>query len=140
VSRVVQNLSGGQFRGESSLRTYAQQLAKYVCLEHIRRQRAEVRLDFESVPSEARWSEPEETLLREEEHARNMQAFAALPAESRELLRLLFVDGLSYVEAGRRLGLSETAVKSRVHRLRAECRETLARITGAWKRMPGAER
>jgi RNA polymerase sigma-70 factor (ECF subfamily) len=140
VSRIVQNLTGGRFRGDSSLRTYAQQVAKYVCLEHIRRQRAEVRLDFEAFPSEARWSGPEEALLLEEEHARNMQAFAALPAESRQLLRLLFVEGLTYGEAGRRLGLTESAIKSRVHRLRVECRETLARLPVARKRTPGAER
>jgi len=140
VSRVLENAGAGRFRGESSLRTYAQQVAKFVCLEHIRRRRAEVRLDFETLPSEARWSGPEESLLRDEEHARNLEAFAALPEDSRELLRLVFVEGLTYAELARRFGLSESAIKSRIHRLRLECRERLGRTSPPWKRAPGAER
>jgi len=127
LSRVVENVTTGRFRGEAALRTYAQQVTKFVCLEHIRRRRTEVRVDFESLPSPERWSGPEESLLLDEEHARNLEAFAALPAESRELLRLVFVEGLTYAELARRLGVTESAIKSRIHRLRGECRERLGR-------------
>src|SRR4029079_6968074 len=99
LSRVVENVTTGRFRGEAALRTYAQQVTKFVCLAHIRRRRTEVRVDFESLPSPERWSGPEESLLLDEEHARNLEAFAALPAEARELLRLAFVEGRTY--AGR---------------------------------------
>ncbi len=127
LSRIVQNLTAGQFRGEASLKTYAQRVAKYTCLEHLRRQRFDVKMDLESIPSRARWSEPEELLLWTEEHLRNLQAFAALPGESRELLRLIFLEGLSYVEVAQRLGVSEGAIKSRVHRVRLTCREATGR-------------
>jgi RNA polymerase sigma-70 factor, ECF subfamily len=137
VSRILQNLGGGRFRGEASLRTYAQQVAKYVCLEHIRRQRHEVRVDFEALPSRARWSEPEAALLLDEEHALNLTSFAALPAESRRLLRLLFVEGLSYGELAHRWGMSESAIKSRVHRARAEYRERMASLAPARKPSSG---
>lgn len=140
LSRVIENAAAGRFRGDASLRTYAQQVAKFVCLEHIRRKRAEVRLDFEALPSKARWSGPEETLLLEEEHALNLAAFAALPEESREMLRLLFVDGLTYAELAKRFGLSESAIKSRVHRVRLEWREGLARDGRPPRRIPEAER
>ncbi|HET8945465.1 MAG TPA: sigma-70 family RNA polymerase sigma factor [Candidatus Polarisedimenticolia bacterium] len=136
LSRVVENVTAGRYRGEAALRTYAQQVAKFVCLEHIRRKRAEVRIDFESLPSPERWSGPEESLLLDEEHARNLEAFAALPAESRELLRLVFVEGLSYAELAQRFGLSESAIKSRIHRLRLECRERLGRRIPAPARTP----
>src|SRR5262249_29979584 len=126
MGRLVRNLSAGRFRGDSSLRTYAQQVAKYACLGHIRRQRAEVRLDFETIASDARWAEPEDALLLEEEHVRTLAAFAALPQDSRALLRMIFVDGLSYLEAARRLGVTENTIKSRVHRARIECRERAA--------------
>ena len=123
MRRVLQNLDAGAFRGEATLRTYAQRVAKYACLEHIRRQRAEVRVDFEAIPSEARWSAPEEALLQEEEHARNLKAIAALPRELRGLLKMVFVDGLTYGEAARRLGVAESTIKSRVHRIRRLCRD-----------------
>lgn len=129
LGRIVQNLTAGRFRGEASLKTYAQRIAKYTCLEHLRRRRVEVKMDLESIPSRARWSEPEESLLWSEEHLRNLRAFAALPGESRELLRLVFLEGLSYVEVARRLGISEGAVKSRVHRVRLTCRETAGHDT-----------
>jgi RNA polymerase sigma factor (sigma-70 family) len=140
LSRVIENAAAGRFRGEASLRTYAQQVAKFACLEHIRRKRAEVRLDFETLPSRARWSGPEESFLLDEEHARNLEAFAALPDESRELLRLVFVEGWTYVDLARRFGLSESAIKSRIHRVRQECRDRLGRNGRPAKRVPEAER
>ena len=136
VGRLVQNLSAGRFRGDASLRTYAQQVAKYACLGHIRRQRAEVRLDFETIPSEARWSEPEEAFLLEEEHLGNLAAFAALPAESRALLRMIFVEGLTYLDVAHRLGVTENTIKSRVHRVRMQCRERAARPPCPTRRPP----
>jgi RNA polymerase sigma-70 factor (ECF subfamily) len=140
VSRVLENATAGRFRGDASLRTYAQQVAKFVCLEHIRRKRAEVRLDFETLPSRERWSGPEESLLLDEEHARNLEAFAALPEDSRELLRLVFVEGLTYAELARRFGLTESAIKSRIHRVRLECRERLKRTNRPRRPIPEAER
>ena len=124
--RLLRSLGSARFRGEATLRTYAQRVAKYACLEQIRRRRLEVRVDFEAVPSDARWSEPEGAYLRKEEHLRNLRAYAALPGEVRDLLRLIFVEGLTYAEVAERLGLSEGAIKSRVHRARLACRDALA--------------
>lgn len=135
LGRLLQCLRSGQFRGEATLRTYVQQMTKYACLGHIRRQRALVRLDFDSIPSEARWSDPDAALLTEEERARGLAAFAALPGESKELLRLVFVEGLSYDQVARRLGVTEGAIKSRVHRIRLVCRDH-----GAPRNPPAARR
>jgi len=139
LSRILQNLSAGRFRGDSSLGTYAQKVAKYTCLEHLRRRRFEIRMDLESIPSRARWSQPEGSLLRTEEHLRNLRLFAALSGESRELLRLIFIEGLSYDEIGRRLGVSEGAIKSRLHRIRLACREAVG-AAGASRLRRGSER
>jgi RNA polymerase sigma factor (sigma-70 family) len=123
LGRICRNLAAGSFRGDSTLRTYAQNVARFTCLEHVRQRRLEARLDPEAIPSGARWSEPEGTLLRTEVHLRNLEIFAALPGESRELLRLVFIEGLSYAEVARRLGVTEGAIKSRVHKIRSACRE-----------------
>lgn len=123
LSRVLGNLAAGKFRGESSLRTYARNIARYTCLEHIRRRRWQVELDPESLTSSDRGAEPEGSFLWAEEHLRNLQAFAELPSESRELLKLVCVEGVSYRDAAARLGISEAAIKSRLHRCRLAIRE-----------------
>lgn len=136
LGRIVQSLAAGRFRGESSLKTYARKVAKYTCLEHIRQRRFEVKMDLETIPSAARWSEPEASFLRSEEHLRNLEAFATLPGEGRRLLRLIFLEGLPYGEVARRLGVSVGTIKSRVHRLRLAAREAGAPERGRGTRRP----
>jgi len=127
LSRVLTNLSAGQYRGEASLRTYARRIARYTCLEHIRRRRRQVVVEFDETPASDPDSAPEDSFLWTEEHLHNLAAFAMLGAECRELLRLVSVENLSYRDAAARLGISEPALKSRVHRCRLTCREALQR-------------
>ena len=119
LARLVASLKEGRFRGDSSLQTYARNLAKYVCLEFRRRRRSIACLSPLVPSSEPPWPDPEEALLISEEHRSNLEAFAALPAECRELLVLINVQNLSYREVGVRLGITEGATKSRVRRMRA---------------------
>ena len=118
LARVFLNLRAGRYRGEASLTTYAQNIAKYACLEHLRRRRQETPFDPDATPSGARWSEPEETFMRAEEHQNNLRILAAMSKECRDLFRLIFVEELTYKEVAGRLGISEGAVKSRVRRCR----------------------
>jgi RNA polymerase sigma factor (sigma-70 family) len=118
LGRVFLNLSAGRFRGECSLQTYAQRIAKYTCLEHVRRRRFETETSAAALRVRAQGEGPEESLLRAEEHRRNLRALAELPPECRELFRLIFLERLSYSQVAGRLGISEAAVKTRVHRCR----------------------
>ncbi len=58
------------------------------------------------------------------------RAIASLPKAQREVLILRDVEGLKAGEVGRVLGLSERAVKSRLHRARGALREALAPLLG----------
>ena len=124
LGRVFLNVRAGRFRGDASLPTYANRVAKYTCLEHLRRRRTDVDMEAGAgeLPSPAMG--PEDSLARQEEHRRNVRAFAALPPECRKLLLLVFVDGLSYRDVGEKLGISEGAVKLRVFRCRDAGRRT----------------
>ena len=124
LTRIFANLTSGRFRGESTLKTYASRVARYTCLEHLRRKRLEVELDAESVPSRERWSEPEQSFLGTEEHRKNIEILSSLPRDCRELMRMVLVEKLSYREIGLKLGISESAIKTRVHRCRAACRRS----------------
>lgn len=53
-------------------------------------------------------------------------ALAALPDKYRQVVHLVDVDGLSYVEAGELLGLSEATVTTRLRRARRRIRVRLA--------------
>jgi len=124
LSRVLAGLSAGQFRGDSSLRTYASNVARYTCLEHLRKRRWDSQPDGDQLVSTSRWSAPEASFLADEEHERNLLAFAALPADCQELLCMVSLEGATYREVAARLGVSEGALKSRVHRCRACLRES----------------
>ena len=120
IGRMMVSLRAERFRGDASLTTYAHSVARYTCIEHLRRRRREVLPEGETETTGNH--EPEESLLRVERHRHNLRAFAVLPSEARELLYLVFVEGLSYEQMGQRLGVSVGAVKSRVHRCRLQLR------------------
>jgi RNA polymerase sigma-70 factor (ECF subfamily) len=122
LSRVFVNLSVGAFRGEAALSTYAQRVARYACLEHIRKRRVIAEVDPQALPTPSRERGPEESLLLGEKHRHNLRALAGLTPECRELFRLIFIEGWSQAEIAGRLGISETAVKLRVHRCRLTAR------------------
>jgi RNA polymerase sigma-70 factor (ECF subfamily) len=123
LSRTLAGLSDHRFLGLASLRTYACNIARYTCLEHIRRRRNEVTFDPDLHPTQDRWGAPEASYLSTEEHRRNLEAFAALPEQCRELLQMICLEGVSYREAAARLGISEATLKSRIHRCRLTCRQ-----------------
>jgi len=116
--RVLLSLRSGRFRGEASLGTYAQRVARHVWLENLRRRREQVSLDPDLLPATDRWSSPEQALLRAEEYRRDLVRFRALSAPCRELLLTIFVEGLTYQEVAARLQISVTAVRLRVFRCR----------------------
>ena len=123
LSRTLASLSDRRFQGDASLNTYARNVARYTCLEHIRRRRNEIAFDPETHPAGDLWSAPEATYLSSEEHRRNLEAFASLPVDCRKILSMICLEGASYREVATRLGISEAALKSRIHRCRLICRE-----------------
>lgn len=122
LSRILANLRAERFRGDSSFETYVQSVARYTCIDARRQRRFGAPVDVEVLPSAASWSCPEEWLIRNEEFQSHLRAFASLPAECRELLRLIFVEKRTYREVAESLGLTEGALKSRIHRCRLALR------------------
>jgi RNA polymerase sigma factor (sigma-70 family) len=123
LSRTLASLLDHRFHGDASLGTYARNVARYTCLEYIRRRRHEVAFDPDVHAAEDLRSAPEASYFSTEEHRRNLEAFASLPADCREILGMICLEGASYREVASRLGISEAALKSRVHRCRLACRE-----------------
>ena len=121
LGRVYIGVVTRRFRGAASLEAYASKTAKYTCLEHLRSRRR--RLSAVQPVSTEAGRGAEESLLRIEEYRRSIRRFAELSSECRELLTLLYSEELSYTEIAERTGLTESAIRSRVHRCRvAACK------------------
>jgi RNA polymerase sigma-70 factor (ECF subfamily) len=124
------------YRGEASLTTWAYTVARNACKRHRRPRAGAPRqmtsLDDAGPAGRGAMSladprqDPHRSLERTELARALERAIAALPPAQRDVLLLRDVEGLPASEVGRTLGLSERAVKSRLHRARVALRDSLA--------------
>jgi RNA polymerase sigma-70 factor, ECF subfamily len=135
------------FRGASSLSTWLYTIARSFCIKM--RRRGVLAPEVVSLESEARAAatardrgrDPERTLAEHEVGAALEAAIASLEPGYREVLLLRDVEGLSAAEVAEVTALSVPAVKSRLHRARAEVRARLAPILAPAREpsSPGSE-
>lgn len=135
---LVRVFTAGRFEGRSSLKTFVQRIAKYTCLDAVRRER---RASFtsweETAEPEAPSSDSPDERLDAREVARLCYAvLSRLPAPCRSLLRRVLTDDPGYDELAAELGVAVGTVKSRVARCRAranELRRRLLRRPKTWR-------
>jgi RNA polymerase sigma-70 factor (ECF subfamily) len=124
------------FEGRSSLSTWLYRIASNASLMRLRRKQPDtisvdepLTLDAgNSLPRQlVDWSNlPEEELLSSESRQAMDEAVSELPEPLRIVFILRDLQGLSTAETGEVLGLSEGAVKTRLHRARLWLRERLS--------------
>jgi RNA polymerase sigma-70 factor (ECF subfamily) len=141
VSQVVlialfRTLKG--YRGQGSLSSWAYTVARNACARKRRAPAGRPRmesLDTGAGPAARQVSHPAQDPERDAERAELRDAIAVaireLPAPQRDVLVLRDVEGQPAARVGKILGLSERAVKSRLHRARITLRERLARFLDA---------
>lgn len=133
------------FRGASSLSTWLYTIARSFCIKKRRRtssvaateQRA---LDDVDEPVSTQ-PDPEANAAQRELGAALDAAIGALEPKYREVLLLRDVEGLTAAEVAEVLGISQEAVKSRLHRARLSVRAALAPVLdegGATAQLPKA--
>jgi RNA polymerase sigma-70 factor, ECF subfamily len=121
--RVFRGLSS--FRGDSLFETWLYRIVANAAMSHLRRKgRFGVLL---AEPAEEGAELPSDLRLAEEAVDRDTlaRALEALPDGSRTVVLLKDVYGLSCQEIGDELGISEGAVKVRLHRARKRLKEML---------------
>lgn len=130
--RVMRSVLG--FRGESSFGTWLHRVTVNVCSTALRR-RGDVRARGQSAgwsafaapdsPDEIATDDagPEAAAEQADLAARAARAMTVLPPDAREVVVLRDVQGLSTKQAASVLGISEGAVKVRLHRAHARLRE-----------------
>jgi RNA polymerase sigma factor (sigma-70 family) len=115
-----------QFRGESSLATYAQRIAYSTAVDYARRHR----ILLPEVDAEDRNASPEERIGRVMVGARLRNAIDALPRKLRQVLDL-HLDGHDYREIAQRTGIGPSNVGARLTRARDRLRRRLGRLAQA---------
>jgi RNA polymerase sigma-70 factor (ECF subfamily) len=132
--QVVRKLD--TFRGEAGLTTWLHRVTVNAALTHRRKQKRRQELQVDTpfdilsdrgktpLTSSAPMS-PDQTLLQNEMREVIEAAIAQLPEFYRDPYVLADIEGLSNAEIGEMLGMSVSAVKSRLHRARLMMREIL---------------
>jgi RNA polymerase sigma-70 factor (ECF subfamily) len=124
-----------EFEGRSSLSTWLYRIAANEALMLLRRKRPEQPLDEEPEEGEplprpfqfADWGHmPESEFLSGESKKQFEQAVQSMPEKLRIVFLLRDMEGLSIKETSEALGLTETAVKTRLLRARLNLREQLS--------------
>lgn len=132
------------FRGQSSLSTWLYTIARSYCIKRRRRNVGEPsvheplhELRAEGVPELVDARAPDEQAAARELEAALERAIDELEPMYREVLILRDVEGLTAPEVGKVLELSVEAVKSRLHRARAQVRERIAPLLAPEPEAPG---
>ena len=127
-----------RFRGDAQVSTWLYAIASHACLRMRRKRKGEPERELsleEFVPtSEGEFTlqipmeglSPQEALENKELRQILDRAIAKLPRKYRMVLVLRDMEGLSAKEVGNILGLTERAIKSRLHRARLFVRKELS--------------
>jgi RNA polymerase sigma-70 factor (ECF subfamily) len=113
------------FRGDSAVTTWLHRIVVNASLDRLRRRavRPTVPLPDEAAP---RIADPTDAVDRREVQMVIQQALAGLPADQREAVLLVDLEGWPVQDAARILGVPEGTVKSRCFRGRAKLAKQLA--------------
>lgn len=121
----------GDFDGRSSFYTWLYRIAANTAMDWRKKERHRRHAPLpegpegeDAVPSLD--AGPETATTRRELAARIDAAIAALPEKYREILLLREIEGLSYEEISKELGMSKGTVESRLFRARERLREILS--------------
>jgi RNA polymerase sigma-70 factor, ECF subfamily len=127
--RVFRGLPG--FRGDAQFETWLHRIVVNSAMSHLRRRRRFGELQFEEPEEPAREvagpDRPADQALDRQELAR---ALETLPLGLRVVVVLKDVYGLSHQEIGEHLGVSDGAVKVRLHRARRRLQARLSEADG----------
>ncbi len=119
------------FEGKSQLKTWLYRIATNEALMVKRRHARHENTSLEAMPIEPPLADddtsqqPDAALMKAELQTFVSNALEQLPESLREVVILRSLQGLSTAETATQLGLSESAVKVRLHRARQQIREQL---------------
>jgi RNA polymerase sigma-70 factor (ECF subfamily) len=107
-----------KFEGRSSLKTWIYRIATNHCFGILKKRKE---LSYEELKEEGvQFSDDNDLYKTLEDRSQVTDLLSQLPKDMRGLLVLKYADGYSYEEISHISGLSESAVKMRIHRAKLE--------------------
>jgi RNA polymerase sigma factor (sigma-70 family) len=120
VIKLLRLLGSGEFRGESSLKTYVSRVARYTAVDFARHERrSRLLLTEENVPT-ANVPTPEDLYAQKEAHRLFDRLLELVDPRCKRLWEMIFARHLTYAEIAAQEGVSATAIKVRVYRCKEE--------------------
>ncbi len=128
---LLASFEAGRFEGRSSLRLYAERVAKYRCIDAVRRERHRRHLSLEESgePEPAGSDRPDRKLDGREELRLCHAVLCRLPESCRELLRRVLAEEVGYEFLAKEEGVAVGTIKSRVARCRKHANDLRRRLT-----------
>jgi len=129
VVKLLTNLREGQFRFESSLKTYVQRITRYTLIDVVRRNLRNRQDGQELVEAAADPDDFRDAFEDEEELVLYQRVLSLIGPECRSLWKMIFDDELPHARIADSLHISVAAVKTRVHRCKEKAIEIRKKIT-----------
>jgi RNA polymerase sigma factor (sigma-70 family) len=116
--KLYGNLKENRFEFAASLKTYVYRIAKFTCIDYLRRYSSKEQKEVElaEIPSN---DNPEKEVQKKEERTIFWRIYRLMSSECRQLWRMIFWEDLPYQQIAQRLSVREGTVKSRF----ARCKE-----------------
>lgn len=113
--KLYLNLKENKFRNSSGLKTYVYRIAKYTCIDFLRRKKFQS--GSEIITDNLKTDEnPLDQLMGKEKEVIMNIILKEISSMCRDILQLVFGEKLSYIEISSLLNIAEGTVKSRVSR------------------------
>jgi RNA polymerase sigma-70 factor (ECF subfamily) len=121
-----------RFRGEGEVGAWLWGIAFRRMVSRLRSRKQVVLMPEWDAAATETWPAAEEQVLLGVEYGDLADALRRLSPEFRAVVQAVVLDGLSTREAGRLLGVRPGTVKTRVHRAKAQLRQSLASNPEGW--------
>ena len=113
------------FQTDRRFSTWLLSIASHYCIDLLRRRKPQAPLDGVALYIQSNDPEPDELVLREEQREMVRGLISSLPDKYRAVTLLRYYGDMSYDEIARSTGLTESAVKTQLHRARRMLAERL---------------
>lgn len=118
------------FQLDRRFSTWLLSIASHYSIDLLRRRKPQAPLDDVALFAQSDDPEPEELAIKAEQSHMVRQLLDTLPDKYRSVTVLRYYNDLSYDEIARVTGLTESAVKTQLHRARKMLAEQLAQVNG----------
>jgi len=121
-------LHKGRFRGQSTFKTYLYSVARHKAIDHLRKEKRRPTVALDDVAERGDGAPgPEEQVIAGELAAQVARAIRAIPAEYREVMRLLYLEQMRYEEVAMLTRKSKKQVDNLAYRGRQLLKISLGR-------------